>query len=245
MGRAGEVAAGKLTLLGSRPLGVRGVVNPGAASGAEDPEPIDAARSNALRTVRTLDRIVSLTDFEDFARGFAGIAKARAVELWDGHGRLAHLTIAGFGGVAIAASSELYRNLLRAIADLSDGIERCAVQSFVPHQIALEANLLIAHGYRSADVLGAATELAAGAYAFAARELAQPVTEADVVTRLSAVPGVTAVKVTRLHRLDRDQAAEPVIAASDARWNAASAQVDPAELLTLLPANLRLTAVSP
>ena len=66
----------------TRPLGVKSVTNPIAAAGAQDPQARDDARVNAPLTVRTLDRIVSLSDYEDFARAFAGIGKAMAVWVW-------------------------------------------------------------------------------------------------------------------------------------------------------------------
>src|SRR5262249_867689 len=53
IGLGGNVAAGKLTTLLSRPLGVSGAVNPEAASGGEDPEDEARARENAPLTVLT------------------------------------------------------------------------------------------------------------------------------------------------------------------------------------------------
>ena len=245
IGLAGDIAAGSLTLLQSRPLGLRSVVNPVDATGAEDPEPAALARRNAPRTVRTLDRIVSLSDYEDFARGFAGIGKARGVALWDGDGRLVHVTVAAVDGSALAATSALYRNLVAAIARLGDGIERFAVGDFVPRHFALEAALEVDPDRRPADVVAAAEAAVRDAYSFAGRDLAQPVTESEIVTTLLGIPGVIAARITRLHRTDRPIAAEPVIGAADARWNAATRRVDPAELLTLLATSLRLSAVVP
>ena len=46
IGLAGLLGPGKLTLLQQRPLGVQGVTNPVAASGAADPENRDDARRN-------------------------------------------------------------------------------------------------------------------------------------------------------------------------------------------------------
>ena len=80
-GLAGTVKAGQLSLLLTRPLWVRGVTNPLPASGAADPEDLLEARENAPFAVRVMDRIVSLSDFADFARAFAGIGKAQAVAL--------------------------------------------------------------------------------------------------------------------------------------------------------------------
>ena len=59
IGRAALLGAGRLTLPGSRPLGLSAVTNPVPAEGADDPEPLSRARRNAPLTVRTLGRIVS------------------------------------------------------------------------------------------------------------------------------------------------------------------------------------------
>ena len=79
IGQDGMVAANQLTLLQTRPLGIRSVTNPLAATGAADRETPENARRNAPLPVLTLDRIVSLQDYADFARNFAGIGKAKAV----------------------------------------------------------------------------------------------------------------------------------------------------------------------
>ena len=78
IGLAGRVDAGQLNILMSRPLGLEGVVNPEPSEGGANPETLDDLRSNIPLYCRTMDRAVSLSDYADFARGFAGIAKARA-----------------------------------------------------------------------------------------------------------------------------------------------------------------------
>ncbi len=88
IGAAGEVGANQLTMLAGRPLGVRGVINPLAAVDSADPETLDDARQNATLTIRTLGRIVSMKDYEDFARAFAGISKALATWSWNGERRI-------------------------------------------------------------------------------------------------------------------------------------------------------------
>ena len=87
IGRAGSVKAGALTTALDRPLGLREVFNPLAAAGGEDPETDAGARENAPVTTLTLGRVVSLRNYEDFARGFAGISKAKADWAWDGETR--------------------------------------------------------------------------------------------------------------------------------------------------------------
>ena len=64
-GSAGNVAAGAITTLMQRPLGVSGVTNPESATGGADPESIDDVRTNAPQTVLTLGRAVSITDYQN------------------------------------------------------------------------------------------------------------------------------------------------------------------------------------
>jgi hypothetical protein len=87
IGHVGMVKAGKITQLMTRPLGLKGATNLLDATGAADPESLSDARKNAPLTVLTLDRVVSMDDYEDFSRSFAGIAKALATWTWDGRGR--------------------------------------------------------------------------------------------------------------------------------------------------------------
>jgi hypothetical protein len=78
IGPDGEVDAGTLTMLRAMPLGLRGVTNPVPARGAEGPERLADARRNAPLTLLTFERVVSLLDYEDYARAYPGIGKARA-----------------------------------------------------------------------------------------------------------------------------------------------------------------------
>ncbi len=84
IGAPGNVRAEQLSLLMTRPLGVKAVINPLRASGGADKESRDLARENAPLSVMALDRLVSIEDYADFTRGFAGIAKARAQQSSDG-----------------------------------------------------------------------------------------------------------------------------------------------------------------
>ncbi|HEY4572806.1 MAG TPA: hypothetical protein VIJ26_02550, partial [Thermoanaerobaculia bacterium] len=107
IGLAGLVGESRVSLLATRPLGVKSVTNPVPATGAADPEARDQARRNAPMTVLTLDRVVSLRDFEDFARSFSGIGKAQARMLWAAGRRLVHLTLAGVDGAPVVPGSAL------------------------------------------------------------------------------------------------------------------------------------------
>ncbi|HJV59893.1 MAG TPA: hypothetical protein VJ743_03050, partial [Albitalea sp.] len=60
IGAGGNVKAGRITTLQSRPLGVTEVVNPLRASGGADKESRDLARENVPLSVMPLDRLVSV-----------------------------------------------------------------------------------------------------------------------------------------------------------------------------------------
>ena len=90
IGAPGNVVAWQVSLLKSRPLGVKAVVNPLRASGGADKESRDQVRENAPLAVMSLDRLVSVRDYPDFPRTFAGIGKAQASSLTDGHREVVH-----------------------------------------------------------------------------------------------------------------------------------------------------------
>jgi hypothetical protein len=245
LGTAGEVDAGQLTLLLAKPAGVKNVVNPVAGDGAADPEGLDDARASAPRTVRTLDRIVSVADFEDFARGFAGIGKAQALAVWSGHTRLVHVTVASATGEPLADPSALLRNLRAGIAAAGDPTLAVQVESFAPRLFKLEARVLADPRYELPLVRAAAEAAVTGAFTFARRAFAQPVTEAEIMGILHGVAGVVAVQGVLLYAANLGpSAAAGVLPAAPARYDAAKEIVLPAELLLLHPAGLSLAVSS-
>ncbi|HSR41279.1 MAG TPA: baseplate J/gp47 family protein, partial [Longimicrobiales bacterium] len=141
IGAEGEVGAGSLTLLKTRPFGIRAVTNPLAASGAEDPETLDDARDNAPLTVLTLDRIVSLRDYEDYARAFPGIGKARADSVWNGEGEVVHVTVADADGDPVV--DPLYGRLLESMESARDPLRPVALETYQPFVFFVTAKVLI------------------------------------------------------------------------------------------------------
>jgi hypothetical protein len=198
IGPDGNVDADKVSLLLTRPLGVRGVTNPTPTSGGTAPEGLGDARANAPLTVLTLDRIVSLRDFEDFARAFAGIGKAQAVRLWNGRADLVNVTVAGNDGAAAEAVPTLLDNLRRAMDGARDPVQQLRVEGFDPLRFGLQAEILVDPLYLSDDVLAAAAAALGQAFTFVRRGFGQPVTAAEVITVLQGVPGVRAVDLNDL-----------------------------------------------
>jgi hypothetical protein len=202
MGAGGLVGEAQLSLLLTKPLGLRGVVNPVGAGDAADPESRDDVRRNAALPTRTLDRIVSLRDYEDFARAFSGVAKTLATWTWNGRERGVFVTVAGTGSKPIEPGSLTYKNLLAAMLQAGDPTVPLRVKSYRPAFFRVACKLRIDPAHL-VDLVKAAVETALrAAFSFDAREFGQPVAKSEVIAAIQAVKGVLAVDLDGLYRTD-------------------------------------------
>jgi Baseplate J-like protein len=232
VGAAGNLQAGRLTTLLTRPLGLKAAQNPVPAVGGDDPEPRDAARDNAPLQVRTLDRVVSLLDYEDFARAYAGIAKALATWSWDGQRRGVFLTVAGPEGDPVA--DEVLARLESAIRRAGDPFVALRLKSYRPAEFRVRFKVKVDPASDKPVVLASTVDALRDRFSFAARAFGQPVALAEVVATIQAVSGVVAVDVDRLVRTDGVGGSgldQPLPAAVPQPSSLADA--DAAELLTL------------
>jgi hypothetical protein len=233
IGLGGLVKADQLTQLMTRPLGVKSVTNPIAPSGAADPEILDEAKQNAPLTILTLGRVVSLRDYEDFARAFSGIGKALATSTWFGEARGVFVTVAGANGADVEDPGVLHTNLVNAIRASGDSLTPVLVKSFSARFFRVTAQLKVDPDYLAANVLAAAEKSLRAAFSFDARAFGQPVHLSEVISILQNISGVLAVNVTELYRSDEDPHPYDHIAA--ALPLVGGTGVFPAELLTLDP----------
>jgi predicted phage baseplate assembly protein len=203
MGAAGNVDADQLSLLLTRPPGVRSVTNPLPASGGTDPEPGDGIRRNAPVTILTMGRIVSLRDYEDFARAFAGVGKALASPwIWSGHARGVFLTVAGPEGADLPADGRTYANLLAAIQKAGGSHVPVRMQSYRKAFFRLAGTVTVASDAQPDLVVAAVKAALRSSFSFEARAFGRPVNLSDVVAVMQAVPGVVAVDIDELRRTD-------------------------------------------
>jgi len=198
IGKPGNVNAGQISLLTTRPLGVKEVINPLRASGGADKESHDQARKNAPLAVKALDRLVSVQDYEDFARIFAGIGKARATELSDGRRQVVHVTIAGVDDIPIDKNSDLYRNLRQALLDFGDPYQAIQLEVRELMLIVIEARIRILPDYLWEPVVTQVRTALLDAFGFEQRELGQDVLFSEVLSVMQAVRGVAYVDVDLL-----------------------------------------------
>ncbi len=244
IGAAGLVGAGAISLLAVRPPGITDVTNPMATEGAEDPETRDAARANAPLTVTTLGRIVSLSDYEDFARAFSGVGKARATELWRGERRATHVTVAGPAGATIP--SKTIDNLVKALDDLRDPGIPVEIEGFGRIYVRLAVDILIDRRLEAAPTIQRVRTALAAAFGFERRAFGEALTAAQVIDVVLGVPGIVDTAILSLYPVTDGIGAPSVlrqdpILARLARWAGGSDDIAPAELILLEPAGATVT----
>jgi hypothetical protein len=196
-GSATNVAAGSLTTLVDRPLGVSGVTNPQAATGGQDAQSIDDVRGNAPQTVLTLGRAVSITDYQSYAAIFPGIAKAYAIWIPSGPSHGVFLTVAGVNGAALTGSPTL-ANLVASLQNFGNPLIPITVVSFLETLFSLSADVLYDPRYDQPTVQAQVQQTLYQTYSFANRTFGQGVSADEVASVIQAVRGVIAVNVTNL-----------------------------------------------
>lgn len=195
IGSAGNVPTGSITTLIDRPLGVSGVTNPTPATGGQDAQSLGDIRSNAPLSVLTLGRAVSITDYQNFAASFAGIAKAFAIWIPGGVYRGVFLTVAAAGGAALPPGNLTLAGLVGALQSYGNPNVVIYAQSFLETTFGLDADLTYDPAYDSNAVQAAVLAALQQTYSFAARSFGQGVSGDEVAALIQGVPGVVAVNV--------------------------------------------------
>ena len=243
-GLSGNLEAGQLSLFAGKPIGLKSVTNPAAPAGGADAEVLADVRRNAPLKVLTLGRAVSLQDYEDYARGFAAVAKARADWTFDGFNRPIFVTVAGQGGAILPEAGADMVNLRAQLAAAGEADLHVSLRNYRPIGFGVAAKLYGDPAYIPGDIAAAARVALLDNFGFDARDLGQSVSHAQVIAVLQSVPGVRGVDLDALYRNGTTAELNPVLRAAVARPDLQGALPDPAELLTLDPNALRLEVVT-
>jgi hypothetical protein len=242
LGAAGNLAPGSIRMLMTRPLGVQEVHQPLPSTGGEDPEVREDARRNAPLPIKALDRLVSLSDYADFARAFAGIAKAASTWGRFGLQQGILLTIAGVDGAEVADDSDLGLKFREAIGRFRDPTVPFEILNHEPLPFALAAKLHYDNRHDPATLHAVALERLLARFSFATMQLGEAVPSSTVIALLQTIPGVLGVDLDQLHRTS-------ATASRQDRLPARSGHIDrhgtrfPAQLLTLETDHVALTLV--
>ncbi len=212
IGRGGNVKAWQISQLATHPLGLQGVVNPLPATGGADRDSLAQARRNAPLAVTALDRLVSVQDYADFARTYAGIGKANAVRLSDGRTQLVHLTVAGTGDdsddLEVDPSSDVYQNLVIALQTYGDPFQPVQVCSCRVKLLVINAGVRLAPDYTFESVEPQIRAALLAGFNVEARDLGQPAFLSEAIAMMQAVPGVASVDPVVFDAVADDTTAE-------------------------------------
>ena len=206
IGQPGNAKAEQINQLTTRPLGVKEVINPLPATGGADREDRDQARENAPLGILALDRLVSVQDYADFTRTFAGIGKASAVKLSDGAREVVHVTIAGANDIPIDKNSDLYANLTAALHSLGDPHVPIMVELREMLSLVISAQVSVLADYAWEFVEPEVRAALLDAFSFARRDLGQDVARSEVISVIQAVRGVAYVDLDLLATISQSEA---------------------------------------
>lgn len=241
IGAAGNVQAGQLSQALDRPQGLKGAINPEEATGGADPDSADSARVSAPLHVLTLERVVSLEDYQNYALAFAGIAKALATWTWIGRTRSVFLTVAGAKGTVFQADDPTVTNLLKALRGAGNPYIPLTVDSYTPALFTVGANIRVdSNNYDPTLVLAQVWQTLAMNLNFDQRQIGQGVAQSEVIALIQATPGVIAVELTAFNRQGQSSAPGtplPAVLRAAAPLAGQQGTPQPAEMLILDPAS--------
>ncbi|WP_326647931.1 putative baseplate assembly protein [Streptomyces sp. NBC_01750] len=194
-GKAANVRADRIVQAITRPLGVTAVTNPQPATGGADADGPGLTRRTIPLAVAALDRLVSVADYEDFARSRAGIGRAVAREIFDGRRRVLHVTVAGVDDIAIAEDSEVLRALRSSLAEYGDSRLPVRVDVRELVLLLLAAKVKVARDHTWTVVEPRLRHALLREFGSGRRELGSPARLSDVLATAHSVPGVDYVDV--------------------------------------------------
>lgn len=244
VGAAGNVDAGQLSQALDRPQGLKAVTNPGPATVGADPDSAASARVSAPLHVLTLERAVSLEDYQNYALAFAGIAKALATWTWVGRMRAVFLTVAGANGTVLKQDDPVITHLIKALRGAGNPYVPVTVASYVPVLIEIGANVRVdADNYDPAQVLGQVWQALQTNLSFDQRQPGQGLAQSEVIALMQSTPGVIGVELTTFRRqgqfflFRRFMPRLPAVLCASAPVPGEQGTPQGAEMLTLDPAS--------
>jgi hypothetical protein len=237
IGFIGEVVSNSLTLLQTRPQGIVSVTNPMPASGAAQPETLATAHHSVPSTVLTMNRIISLSDFEHFTQAFRGISKAQVQLLQQDNEPLLYITIAGENDRMIDINSNLYKNLLNAIATFRNPGPPVMIGNYEHLPFNLTAHLTLDPKYQPNQLFHKVEAALLATYSFDRQNLTQNVTAGRVIETIRSVVGVLAIDLDALYLTKESPTLLSILIALPARQQGHS--IFPAQLLTINPLGIK------
>lgn len=213
LGASGNVGAGTIRSIGSNSFPqIRTISNPNAAFGGSDQESIEDIRRAIPSVLRSNNRAISLSDFNDLARGVSGVSKAVAqytgasatgasVTINAIQYQADYLTSATAASTTLAVDEDLRNRIINEITPAAMlGVTFITVPSTVsvqPVYISLTVNVL--SNYIRQNVATKVQEAIEELFIFDNVSFGQTLTLGDIYRAALAVEGVDYIVVTRFN----------------------------------------------
>lgn len=195
-GKGGNFDPGRITMAMVPVLGVKAITNPVPADGGSDAETIEDIRRSAPLSVRTLDKVVSLADYEAFAAAYRGVGKALATQLFSGMRQVVCLTLADSQMNSPGATSSIVTGLAAELAKVAVPGRAVLIEGFVAIHPAMTVALAIDPSFRRKDIEDAVRNLLGEQFGAAARPFARDLHRSEVLAAVHKVEGVLAAALT-------------------------------------------------
>jgi len=194
-GSQGNLQAGQITQLLTRPASLSSVTNPLPATGGSGGDDQESVRAAIPAGLSGLGRIVTVSDYVALANSIAGVGKASAA-LTAGAGVV--VTIAGTDPVQLNPGDSLCSGVAAAIAAVADPALPVQVLPASLYLIALTADV-VRNPLVSWDATVAAVQAALlASFGYEQRDLGQDVAVSDLLAAAHAAGGVLSCTVTGL-----------------------------------------------
>jgi hypothetical protein len=223
-GAAGNVAASSIDTI-TPPIAGVSVLNNSSASGGADPESIDNMRYGIPRAAHTLDRAVTLSDFESLCLQVPGVAKATA---YGTYYTMVHVPIAPVGGglpsTALKTRTQNYLSQRMMIG------ASCIVEDPVYANCECALTVYVLSSFGQAGVRTNVRNEIEALFDFTTVSFGSRISIGDVFRAAMDVQGVDYINLTMLRKIGDVPAIEDIVPT-------------PIQLPQLLDANLTVTAV--
>lgn len=245
-GAAGNLDPRRITMAMKPVLGVKSIVNPVPADGGSEAETIEDIRRAAPLSVRTLDKVVSLADYEAFAAAYRGVGKALATLLYSGMRQVVCLTLADTRLHSPSAGSDIITGLKAELARVAVPGRVVRIEGFVPIHPLITLALAIDPAFRRQDIEAAVRVRLGQAFGAEARPFARALHRSEVLAAAQGIEGVLAARLP-LFALPSGQPADADgrLACPGPALDANTGDFSPAGLLSIDPAQILFAELQP
>jgi len=190
----GNIAAGTLTSIATTANVT--VTNALAFSGGSDAESTDSIRVNAPKSLRDVNRAVSLSDYATMALKTSGVAKANAIA-----SSLASVVLYIAATDGAAASTSLLANVSNTFTNKMPPSTTLTVSDFLAAYPYLNVTVAALPQFTAANVKEAVTQALYSLFAFDNVSFNDLITEGDIYAACKAVEGVSYITVNDYEKL--------------------------------------------